>query len=110
VCSCIRSNKTSHTVSDKHNVVWVDAKFLHVLRVAEKLQRSLRVLEGVRERKRTATSPCSTIEGNQHIPARTPHRVGQIQVFFVSGEAMYQQHRRMRSVARCNVDDRIELG
>ena len=96
-------------MADKDNMSWIDAEFIYVLRLAQKVDADLCIFEGVPERERAAAAPCPTIEGDQHVPSRPPDGVSEIKVLFIAGKTMQHQRRRMRAGAGCNVNDRIHL-
>ena len=102
--------QTPQAVADKHNVVWVDAKFLRIFSVAQKVDACLSVLKRMCSGERSTASPCSTIERNQNIPSRTPDGICKIQVLFVPRKTVQHQHCRVRPFAGCDVNDGIHLG
>ena len=94
-CGKLSADKAAEAVPHRVNSVLVEAELFVA---QDKVERGVRVLKVVRERVVAVAAPAAAVMKAQHVKARPAEVLREVIVFFAAGDAVEQQHCRVRAL------------
>src|SRR5271155_4298603 len=105
----VHNHPSAHTVASNGDAMRVHAESRGVRRIAEIREDGVGVLEVLSEAEHTRTAPRAAIIECDGVPAGAPDGLREIEIFFVSWQAVANDESGVRPGAGGLVDDAINL-
>jgi len=106
----VAGHEAAHTVADEDDVGGVGAEFFRVGGIAQIGDGGLGVFDGVGEGEVAGGAPGAAVVEVDDVPAVAANGLGEVEIFFVAGEAVEEEDDRVRARSLGDVGEGVEHG